>query len=54
MEIEINRDTILWIVIAFLIVLVAYVVFFQGDATTTGEVAGQAGTTSGSGMVGGC
>ncbi|MEX0920097.1 MAG: hypothetical protein WDZ69_00770 [Candidatus Pacearchaeota archaeon] len=53
---KINRDTVLWISIAVLSVLVVYVVFFQGQGVDAGTTT-QAGRTAGqaaSGMVGGC
>ena len=58
-KMKINRNTLLWIVIAILAILVIYVVFFQGGgASTSGAsslspTAGQAAQAYG-GMVGGC
>ncbi len=52
---KIDKSMLLWIVIAVLFILVIYVLFFQGAATTTGLTAnaGQAAQAY-SGMVGGC
>jgi flagellar basal body-associated protein FliL len=52
---KIDKNALLWIVIAILAVLVVYVVFFQGSTTSAqlSPTAGQAAQAY-SGMVGGC
>ncbi len=56
-KMKIDRNTLLWIIIAILAILVIYVVFFQGSssqgALSAGQSAGQAAASYG-GMVGGC
>lgn len=57
MEIKIDRNTLLWGVIAVLFLLVLYTVFFQGDTTTSqalSATSGQAAQAYSGGMVGGC
>ncbi len=53
---NIDKKTILWIIIAVLAIAVLYVVFFRGSGTT-GQVVQSAqtvGQVASSGMVGGC
>ncbi len=55
-KMKIDRNTLLWVVIAILAVLVVYVVFFQGSTGSAGSLSPTAGQAaqSYSGMVGGC
>ena len=55
-KMKIDRNTLLWIVIAILAVLVVYVVFFQGSTSNVSSLSPTAGqaTQAYSGMVGGC
>lgn len=52
---KIDRNMFVWIVIAILVILVVYTVFFQGSANSNVVAStGQAAGASYSGMVGGC
>lgn len=52
---KLDRNTILWILIGALLLLVVYIVFFKGSLST-GSLAGQTGQAASryAGMVGGC
>jgi hypothetical protein len=54
-KMKIDKSMVLWGFIAILLILVVYVVFFQGSASAeTVGPATQAARASYSGMVGGC
>ena len=55
MKIKINKNTLLWVLIGVLAVLVIYTLFFRGmmGGISLGRNAGQAASAY-SGMVGGC
>jgi len=57
-KIKIDRDMLIWIVIAILALVVLYVTFFPGAATSpsasAATSAGQTAQASYGGMVGGC
>jgi len=51
---KMDKKTILWIIIAILIVAVIYIVFIKAPASGTGQVVSSVAQSAGSGMVGGC